>query len=65
MSCGDKNELVQVSEPNKCEYLFKFRTPALCRLPSDLKDENTDAIPEAIMPGTHSEGHAVKKHDEL
>ncbi|KAK3828522.1 MAG: glucosidase II beta subunit-like-domain-containing protein [Benniella sp.] len=65
MSCGGKNELVQVSEPNKCEYLFKFRTPALCRLPSDLKDESTDAIPEAIMPGTHSKGHAVKKHDEL
>lgn len=65
MSCGAKNELVHVSEPNKCEYLFKFRTPALCRLPSDLKDESTDATPEAVIPGADPEGHAVKKHDEL
>ncbi|KAF9954124.1 hypothetical protein BGZ72_004887 [Mortierella alpina] len=69
MSCGVVNEIVAVSEPSKCEYLYKFRTPAACRVISD-KDVamDEDVIPEAVMPGeaTGATGaEASKKHDEL
>lgn len=29
-SCGTKNELLSVSEPEKCEYRFKVTSPAMC-----------------------------------
>ncbi|KAF9383603.1 hypothetical protein CPB97_006337 [Podila verticillata] len=58
MSCGTQNEIIAVSEPNKCEYLFKFRTPAACRLLDG--SESTDENPEPTMPG-----EIPKKHDEL
>ncbi|KAG0327020.1 hypothetical protein BG000_001166 [Podila horticola] len=58
MSCGTKNEIIAVSEPNKCEYLFKFRTPAACRLLDG--SESTEENPEPTMPG-----EIIKKHDEL
>lgn len=34
LSCGTKNELLSVSEPEKCEYRFKVTSPAMC-LPLD------------------------------
>ncbi|KAG0091464.1 hypothetical protein BGZ93_008816 [Podila epicladia] len=58
MSCGTQNEIIAVSEPNKCEYLFKFRTPAACRLLDG--SESTEENPEPTMPG-----EIIKKHDEL
>ncbi|SCV72067.1 BQ2448_4761 [Microbotryum intermedium] len=30
LTCGTKNELVSVTEPDKCLYLFKINTPAVC-----------------------------------
>jgi len=30
LSCGDTNEVLSVQEPNKCEYLMEFVTPAAC-----------------------------------
>ncbi|KAG9047908.1 hypothetical protein FS837_001237 [Tulasnella sp. UAMH 9824] len=30
LSCGTENELLSVSEPEKCEYHFVGKTPALC-----------------------------------
>ncbi len=30
LSCGTTNALIQVSEPEKCEYRFKVTTPAMC-----------------------------------
>ncbi|CAO3571515.1 unnamed protein product [Mortierella alpina] len=69
MSCGVVNEIVAVSEPSKCEYLYKFRTPAACRVISD-KDaaDDVDLLPEAVMPSkaTGDTGTEVpQKHDEL
>ncbi|KAG0361515.1 hypothetical protein BG005_008105 [Podila minutissima] len=58
MSCGAQNEIIAVSEPNKCEYLFKFRTPAACRLLDG--SESTEENPEPTMPG-----EITMKHDEL
>jgi len=28
--CGADNNLYEASEPSKCEYLFKFKTPYVC-----------------------------------
>lgn len=28
--CGAENQLIDVQEPNKCEYTMKLRTPAAC-----------------------------------
>ena len=28
--CGDENKIIDVQEPNKCEYAIKMRTPAAC-----------------------------------
>lgn len=32
LDCDVENKLVAVSEPNRCEYYFKFVTPALCKI---------------------------------
>jgi len=34
VSCGAKNEIVSVTEPNRCEYVMEFKTPAMCKDPS-------------------------------
>lgn len=44
ITCGSENKLTAVSEPNRCEYLFDFVTPAACKEPEsdpheDLHDE--------------------------
>ncbi|KAK9479803.1 glucosidase II beta subunit-like-domain-containing protein [Lipomyces japonicus] len=44
MQCGDKNEILTVSEPAMCEYLFKIITPALCVSPEDSKQPAKDEL---------------------
>ena len=40
LRCGAENILVGASEPNRCEYLFLFETPAACQpLPPIQHDE--------------------------
>ncbi|KAF8363629.1 hypothetical protein PRIPAC_90552, partial [Pristionchus pacificus] len=34
VQCGDIDELVEASEPGRCEYHFTYRTPAACKDPS-------------------------------
>ncbi|VDO31648.1 unnamed protein product [Haemonchus placei] len=33
IQCGETSELIEVTEPSKCEYRFLFRTPAACTDP--------------------------------
>ncbi|KAF9436462.1 hypothetical protein BGZ76_003923 [Entomortierella beljakovae] len=49
LTCGESTEITSVTEPEKCVYLFKMQTPAVCPL---FDQENV------------SSGTAVK-HDEL
>ncbi|KAF8944936.1 hypothetical protein BGZ47_003484 [Haplosporangium gracile] len=59
MTCGTKNKIVAVSEPSKCEYLYKMETPALCLdLSEDVKNDSDSSLHEAVYP-------SKAKHDEL
>ncbi|KAI9201820.1 glucosidase II beta subunit-like-domain-containing protein [Polychytrium aggregatum] len=31
LECGTENKIDSVAEPNKCEYVMRFRTPAACK----------------------------------
>lgn len=43
--CGGENKITGVSEPNRCEYLFDFITPAACQeIPIDIHDEIHDEL---------------------
>ncbi|KAF9964481.1 hypothetical protein BGZ70_006384 [Mortierella alpina] len=39
MTCGIENEIISVTEPAKCEYLFKMQTPAACPVLVDANDD--------------------------
>ncbi|KAG0699156.1 Glucosidase 2 subunit beta [Chionoecetes opilio] len=41
ISCGTENKLVGVSEPNRCEYVFLFTSPAVCTKPEEDPSEET------------------------
>lgn len=42
ISCGTENKLTAVSEPNRCEYVFLFSSPAICtKSEEDLSEEGT------------------------
>ncbi|KAG0296762.1 hypothetical protein BGZ96_008622 [Linnemannia gamsii] len=60
MTCGTENKILAVSEPSKCEYLYKMETPAVCYdLSENAKnDSNSNAPHVVVYPGE-------KKHDEL
>lgn len=30
LECGAENEVIMVTEPSKCEYFLKMRSPAVC-----------------------------------
>lgn len=49
VECGLENKVTAVSEPNRCEYEFRFETPAACNLAA--LQEKTDSTQD--------------RHDEL
>ncbi|KAF9544856.1 hypothetical protein EC957_011586 [Mortierella hygrophila] len=68
MSCGTKTEIVSVAEPEKCEYLFKLQTPAVCPVPQDEAEDEGDAEEQEqqSVEGVQQEGEEhIQKHDEL
>ncbi|KAF9320731.1 hypothetical protein BGZ91_004674 [Linnemannia elongata] len=69
MSCGTKTEIVSVTEPEKCEYLFKLQTPAVCPIPEGEAEGEGDAEgqeQEQSAEGVQQEGEEnTRKHDEL
>ncbi|KAG0057502.1 hypothetical protein BGZ83_009141 [Gryganskiella cystojenkinii] len=72
LTCGAVNEIVAVSEPEKCQYLYKFRTPAVCAIVDENAEtvEEDDLIPEPAMPIATSTmipnpEQSTKSHDEL
>nr|XP_023017571.1 glucosidase 2 subunit beta-like [Leptinotarsa decemlineata] len=45
LSCGGENKVTSVSEPNRCEYLFDFVTPAACyEAPADASEDLHDEL---------------------
>ncbi|KAJ8658183.1 hypothetical protein O0I10_006190 [Lichtheimia ornata] len=37
--CGGETEIIEVTEPEKCEYRYRLKTPAVCPLTDELKQE--------------------------
>jgi protein kinase C substrate 80K-H len=35
IDCGESNEIISVTEPEKCEYHFKVKSPIGCKVPND------------------------------
>jgi protein kinase C substrate 80K-H len=33
LECGAENQVLKVSEPSKCEYIIKMKSPAVCTNP--------------------------------
>ncbi|KAF9969695.1 hypothetical protein BGZ73_007811 [Actinomortierella ambigua] len=69
MSCGLENEIVSVTEPEKCEYLYEFRTPAVCKESNETdkageEDEDEDED-EDEAPMSDADQEHRRKHDEL
>lgn len=45
LRCGLENEVLSASEPNRCEYAFEFRTPALCVIQDEhLSNQSHDEL---------------------
>jgi len=40
LSCGVENKVLSVTEPNRCEYEYKFETPAVCTKPEPIPDHD-------------------------
>ena len=44
LECGAENEIVKVTEPSKCEYLIKMRSPAVCTSPQGKRIADKDEL---------------------
>ncbi|KAG0342275.1 hypothetical protein BG000_005790 [Podila horticola] len=61
MTCGTQNEIISVAEPAKCEYVFRFQTPAVCPVLPEHEHEASAPVntEEKEVPPNPT------KHDEL
>ena len=41
--CGAQTEILEVTEPEKCEYQFKMRSPAVCPLVASKDEDEAEA----------------------
>ncbi|KAG0256346.1 hypothetical protein BG011_004615 [Mortierella polycephala] len=68
MTCGAKNEILSVTEPEKCEYHFKMQTPAVCPVLPDSESGNdgngAGNVPQSVAYSEERKDE-VKRHDEL
>ncbi|OAC97577.1 hypothetical protein MUCCIDRAFT_86908 [Mucor lusitanicus CBS 277.49] len=57
IECGLNNEIIDVSEPEKCEYHFRMLSPAVCQSVADVEKKET----------AHKDSSSSKKpvHEEL
>ena len=37
LECGIENDVMKVTEPSKCEYIIKMKTPTVCVKPQKMK----------------------------
>jgi protein kinase C substrate 80K-H len=42
IQCGEQLQLVEASEPSKCEYKFVLKAPAACRNPEEVEREHQE-----------------------
>ena len=43
--CGGETEILEVTEPEKCEYQYRMKTPAICPIPEELNKEQPVVTP--------------------
>ncbi|KAI7874233.1 hypothetical protein K492DRAFT_174735 [Lichtheimia hyalospora FSU 10163] len=43
--CGGETEIIEVTEPEKCEYRYRLKTPAVCPLPDEIKQDESKSRP--------------------
>lgn len=60
MTCGTQNEIISVAEPAKCEYVFRFQTPAVCPVLPEHEHEASPKEEQAEAPAPNP-----TRHDEL
>ncbi|KAF9556351.1 hypothetical protein EC968_008311 [Mortierella alpina] len=66
MTCGIENEIISVTEPAKCEYLFKMQTPAACPVLADASDnsDSKDTFDNSNESESESAGEAAVEPEE-
>lgn len=58
--CGAENAILEVTEPEKCEYRYKMTSPAVCPLPEEAADNSSSK--KSSVEGTAKAGY---RHEEL
>ncbi|KAI8876619.1 hypothetical protein K501DRAFT_288806 [Backusella circina FSU 941] len=57
IECGKENEIIEVSEPEKCEYHYRMKSPAVCETIEDpvLREPVFEKKPDVKKPIVHEE----------
>ncbi|KAK3843673.1 MAG: glucosidase II beta subunit-like-domain-containing protein [Linnemannia gamsii] len=70
MTCGTTTEIISVTEPEKCEYLFKLQTPAVCPVSEgegegEGQEQEQEQKQEVKEEDNEEDKEHSRKHDEL